>query len=167
MKDLSVEDRLFYFERNFFTLDGLWFIETENETDFETALRIDLAVWLRLFKIIYKRIEKYLGITAKDVKDIIDILAFRWTCEKWDYEIEKSEPTEGKISIKSCPWNDKMARNPERKELIPQICKEVCMHIYDDAIRSLNPDIEVIRNQVIGLGDPVCSFEFKLSKTSS
>ena len=42
MKDVSIEDKLFYFERNFFTLDGLFVVEIENQTDFEMALKIDL-----------------------------------------------------------------------------------------------------------------------------
>ena len=31
IKNLSVTDKLFYFEKNFRTLDGLWVIETEKE----------------------------------------------------------------------------------------------------------------------------------------
>ena len=51
MKKVSKKDKLFYFERNFFTLDGLWMLETENEVGWDTALKIDQAVWDKLLKI--------------------------------------------------------------------------------------------------------------------
>ena len=89
MKKVSEKDKLFYFEKNFFTLDGLWIIEAENFTDFETALEIDKAVWQRLIPIVFRRIKKYLRIETNTIKDIIDILSFRWSCEGWEYEVLK------------------------------------------------------------------------------
>ena len=44
MKEVSNKDKLFYFERNFFTLDGLRMLETESEVGWDTALKIDKAV---------------------------------------------------------------------------------------------------------------------------
>ncbi|MFX0136422.1 MAG: DUF6125 family protein, partial [Candidatus Hodarchaeota archaeon] len=76
MKKVSKEDKLFYFERNFFTLDGLWAIETEKETNWETALKIDVAVWKKLLKIIIRRIKKYLKIETNTLTDLVEILTF-------------------------------------------------------------------------------------------
>ncbi|MHA1343947.1 MAG: DUF6125 family protein [Promethearchaeota archaeon] len=84
MRKVSLEDKLFYFERNFFTLDGLWMIETEAETDWTTALKIDLEVWKKLLKIIIRRIRKYLEIKTNTIKDLLNILTFRWTVENWE-----------------------------------------------------------------------------------
>ncbi len=77
MMDVSIEDKLFYFERNFVSLDGLWMLETEIHTDFETALKIDLNVWQRLLKIIFRRIKKYLNIETNTIQDMVEILSFR------------------------------------------------------------------------------------------
>jgi len=33
MRELTTQDKLFFFEKHFFTLDGLWMIEAENIAD--------------------------------------------------------------------------------------------------------------------------------------
>ena len=165
MKELNCEDRRFYYEKNFFTLDGLWIIETENETDFETALKIDLLVWRKLLKIIYKRIAKYIKADTSRVDHIIDIMAFRWTCENWEFDIPSSDENEGEIIIKKCPYREIMERNPDRKPLIPRICNEICKPIYKEAIHSLNPEVQVIREKFQGLSDPICDFTLKVNYT--
>lgn len=162
MKKLSKDDKLFYFERNFFTLDGLWIIETENETDFETSLKIDLAVWKRFFTIAYRRIKKYLKKTTTNVDDVIDILAFRWSCEGWDYEIVESSPEKGRVIVKTCPYHEIMTRNEERHDAIPRICKDVCNPLYETAIKALNPSMKLVRTKRKGLGDEICDFNLTL-----
>ncbi|MBY9004542.1 MAG: hypothetical protein KGD73_11255, partial [Candidatus Lokiarchaeota archaeon] len=83
MKELTVKDKLFFFEKQFFTLDGLWMILAEEKTDWNTALEIDLKVWLKLLKIIIRRLKKYLNITSSDIIDLLEILTFRWSVEGW------------------------------------------------------------------------------------
>ena len=71
MRNLRLEDKLFFFERSFFSLDGLWMIETEKETNWKVALKIDLAVWKKLLKIIIRRLTKYLKIETNNLNDLI------------------------------------------------------------------------------------------------
>ena len=61
-REVSKDDKLFYFGKHFFTLDGLWMIETEEETNWETALKIDTKVWIKLLRIIIRRIKRRLNI---------------------------------------------------------------------------------------------------------
>ena len=159
MRELSKDDRLFYFEKNWFTLDGLWIIETEKATDFETALNIDLAVWKELFTIIYRRIKAYLKTDATTMENVLDILAFRWTCEGWGFETDLIDETHGRVAIHKCPYKEVMSRNPERVDVIPRICKDICIPIYEDAIAAINPAVHVTRNQFMGLGDEACDFD--------
>ncbi|GAG70099.1 unnamed protein product [marine sediment metagenome] len=162
MKDVSIEDKLFYFERNFFTLDGLFVVEIENQTDFETALKIDLMVWQKFLNIILGRIKRYLSIKSDSIKDLVEILSFRWSCEGWEYEIVKNEEKEADIEIKKCPYKAMMDRNEERHHLISQICKKICIPLYKSAIESFNPKIQLKRDKFMGLGDNICQFHFKL-----
>jgi len=162
MRELSKDDRLFYFEKNWFTLDGLWIIETEKATDFETALNIDLTVWKELFKIIYRRIKNYLKTDAATMEDVLDILAFRWTCEGWTFRTEVFDDCHGKATIEKCPYKEIMSRNPERIDAIPRICKNICIPIYEDAIAAINPAVNVTRSQFMGLGDETCDFDLLL-----
>ncbi|MBN2152097.1 MAG: L-2-amino-thiazoline-4-carboxylic acid hydrolase [Candidatus Lokiarchaeota archaeon] len=164
MKELTTDDRLFYFERNWFTLDGLWIIEVEKATNFETALAVDLAVWERLFKIVYRRIKEYLKADTGTVAGIVDVLAFRWSCEEWEYAVEQPSPHEARVSIRKCPYNEMMKRNADRKAVIPRICKDICIPIYEAAVASLNPAVRLCRTKFMGLGDDVCSFELTLEQ---
>lgn len=164
MRKVSAEDRLFYFEQNFFTLDGLWMIETEKEVNWETALKIDKAVWSNLLKIIFRRLKKYLKINTNNLNDLIEILSFRWSVEGWEYNIIKNEVNESKIEINKCPYMSMMDRNPERQEKIPLICKKMCIPFYKEIVEDFNSDIQMERSNFMGLGDNICDFHFKTTE---
>ncbi len=159
-KKITLEDKLFYFEKSFFTLDGLWMIETENEVDWETALKIDTKVWIRLLKIIIRRLKKHLNIESNTLSDLIEILTFRWSVENWDYEVIKNEREEAVIQINTCPYKSIMDRNPERQSRVPLICKDMCIPFYEAIVKDFNPSLKLERNQFMGLGDDICNFKF-------
>ena len=159
MKKVSNEDKLFYFEKHFFTLDGLWMIETEEELDWETALKIDTKVWIRLLKIIIRRLRNYLNIETNTLSDLIEILTFRWSVENWDYEVVKNEKEEAIIQINTCPYKSIMDRNPERQSRVPLICKDMCIPFYETIVKDFNPELKVERNKFMGLGDKICNFK--------
>ena len=164
MKKISDKDKLFYFERNFFTLDGLWMLETENEIGWETALKIDRVVWDKLLKIIIRRIKKYLKIDTNTLKDIIEILTFRWSVEGWKYIIKKDEENEALIEISECPYKSIMDRNPDRHDKIKSICKDMCDIFYEKIVRDFNSKIVLKRTKFLGLGNNNCDFHFYLIK---
>ncbi|MHA1335151.1 MAG: DUF6125 family protein [Promethearchaeota archaeon] len=160
MRKITEKDKLFYFERNFFTLDGLWMIETEKETNWDTALKIDLAVWKSLLKIIIRRIKRYLHIETNMLKDLIDVLTFRWAVEGWNYEIKENSDNKAVILIKKCPYKEIMERNPERRDKIPLICKDMCIPFYEAVVKDFNPQIRLDRTEFLGLGGILCNFKF-------
>ncbi|TKJ24321.1 MAG: hypothetical protein CEE43_01145, partial [Promethearchaeota archaeon Loki_b32] len=108
MRKITDADKLFYFEKNFFTMDGLWMLETEKEVGWNTALKIDRAVWIRLMKIIFKRIKKYLKVETNSLSDLIDIITFRWSVEGWKYSFNQISESEIKIEIYECPYKSIM-----------------------------------------------------------
>ncbi len=164
MRKVSKDDKLFFFERSFFTLDGLWIIEVENETDWDTALKVDVIVWQRLYKIIFRRIKTYLNIQTNTIKDLIEILSFCWSCEGYKYEIIKNEVEEAILQITECPYKSAMDRNPERHERIKAICIDMCIPFYEPALKDFNPKIHLDRKQFLGVGDAICDFHFTLEE---
>jgi len=164
MKKVSKEDKLFYFERNFFTLDGLWMLETENEVGWDTALKIDKAVWDKLLKIIIRRIKKYLKIDTNTLQDLIEILTFRWSVEGWKYNILIDEENEVLIEINECPYKSIMDRNPDRHDKIESICKDMCLPFYEKIVRDFNSKIALKRTKYLGLGNNKCDFHFYITK---
>jgi hypothetical protein len=162
MKKVTDADKLFYFEKNFFTMDGVWMLETEKEVGWNTALEIDKAVWIRLMKIIFRRIKKYLNINSNKLSDLVEIITFRWSIENWKYTVNHISDSEVIIKINECPYKAIMDRNLDRQDRIPLICKNMCFPFYKAAFEEFNPKIKFEKNSSMGLGDDYCDFSFKL-----
>ena len=162
MRELTTKDKLFFFEKHFFTLDGLWMIEAENIADWDTALEIDLIVWKKLLKIVFRRIKKHLNITGNTTGELVKILTFRWAVEGWDLKVENLKNNEVYIEIQNCPYKSAMDRNPERQDKIPLICNNMCKPFYKNIISNFNSEIELKRNNFMGLGGKNCDFHFIL-----
>ena len=162
MRKITDVDKLFYFEKNFFTMDGLWMLETEKEVGWNIALKIDRAVWIRLMKIIFRRIKKYLRLETNNLSDLIEIITFRWSVEGWKYLVNHISESEVIIEIKECPYKAIMDRNPNRQDRISLICKNMCFPFYKMAFEEFNPKIKFERNKFMGVGDNYCDFCFKL-----
>ncbi|MHA1727242.1 MAG: DUF6125 family protein [Promethearchaeota archaeon] len=159
MKKVTDADKLFYYERNFFTLDGIWMIETEKKIGWDKALYIDTIVWIRLLKIIIRRIKKYLNIKTNSLKNLAEILTFRWSIEGWEYERGESEKKNQILFIvKKCPYKATMDRNEQRHDKIPFICKNMCTPMYKAVVEDFNPKIKLVRKKSMGLGDEYCDF---------
>lgn len=161
MRTITDADKIFYFEKSFFTMDGLWMLETEKEVGWDTALKIDKAVWIRLMNITFRRIKKYLNIDNNNLNDLIEILTFRWSIEGWKYSINQDSEFEAVIEINECPYKAIMDRNPERREKISLICKDMCIPFYNAVLEDFNPKIKLERSKFMGLGDNVCHFHFR------
>lgn len=162
MREVSDADKLFYYSRFFTTLDGLWMLEIEKEIGWDRALKIDVAVWTRLFKLILRRLKKYLNIETNTLNDLVEILTFRWSIEGWKYNINRISESEVIIEVTQCPYKGPMERNPDRRDKIPLICKGMCFPFYHAAFKDFNPEIEFTREKAMGLGDDICTFHFKL-----
>ncbi|MHA2288090.1 MAG: DUF6125 family protein, partial [Promethearchaeota archaeon] len=130
MEKVSQDDRLFFFGKSFFTLDGLWMIETEEMTNWETALKLDVIVWKKLLNVVIRRLKKYLQLEKNDLRNLLDILTFRWSIEGWQYRVLQHENRKVKVVIDQCPYKATMDRNPERTEKQTLICKNMCIPFY-------------------------------------
>jgi hypothetical protein len=165
MRELSNADKLFFFERSFFTLDGLWMIEIEEMTNWETALKLDLIVWKEVLKIVIRRLKKYLKLDKYDLNTLIDILTFRWSIEGWGYRVLEHEHDKVKIIINHCPYKGAMDRNPERTEKQPLICRGMCIPLYKSVSKEFNKKISLSRPSSMGVGDNYCDFLFSYEET--
>lgn len=163
MRKVTDTDKLFYFERNFVTLDGLWMLETEKVVGWDKALEIDNTVWIRLLKIIVRRIKNYLRIETNTLSDLVEIITFRWSIESWDYTLNEISDSDIIIEINRCPYKSSMDRNESRHDKIPLICKNMCKIIYTQLTEDFNPKIRLEKNKSMGLGDSFCEFHFKQS----
>ncbi|TFF86036.1 MAG: hypothetical protein EU517_01000 [Promethearchaeota archaeon] len=159
MKHIARKDKLFLLERSFFTLDGLWMIKLEDATNWNTALKIDSNVWGALLEVIIRRLKNYLNLRQNSLENLLRILTFRWTAERWKFQLRIQEDGY-KVVVEDCPYNSAMARNPERRSKIPLICRDMCIPFYKEVIQKYNPLISLKREKFMGLGDEVCTFLF-------
>lgn len=166
MREINQDDKLFFFEKSFFTLDGLWMIETEEMTNWETALKIDIIVWKELLKVIIRRLKKYLQFEKNDLTTLVEILTFRWSIEGWEYEIVRRKDNNASIIVNQCPYKATMDRNPERTEKQKLICKDMCIPFYKSVIKDFSDNIEIERTSYMGLGNNYCDFSFSYKDQS-
>ncbi|MBY8981141.1 MAG: L-2-amino-thiazoline-4-carboxylic acid hydrolase [Candidatus Lokiarchaeota archaeon] len=166
MREVNQDDKLFFFERSFITLDGLWMIETEEMTNWEVALKIDVIVWKKLLKVIIRRLKKYLRLEKNDLTNLIKILTFRWSIEGWKYSIIQQDAGKVKILVNQCPYKSAMDRNPERREKQSLICKNMCIPFYKAITKDYNKNIDLERTRYMGLGDDYCDFTFSFDSKS-
>jgi hypothetical protein len=160
---VSNEDKLFYFERNFRTLDGLWVIETEKELGWETTLQLDILVWQELYKIMFRRVINRLKILDNSLNSLVKILSFIWNCEGNLHEIQAINEDQVIMKITKCPYIESMERNPERGKYIPSICEILCSNYLSPVINDFNPRISISKRSSIGLGSVSCDFIFEYS----
>lgn len=163
ISNLSNDDKLFYFERNFRTLDGLWAIETEKEIGWENTLQLDTLVWQDLYKIMFRRVIKRLKIQNNSLNSIVEILSFIWNCEGNFHEIQVINETQVILKITKCPYIDMMERNPERRNYIPSICEKMCSNYLTPVINDFNPRVNISKRSSIGMGAVSCDFILEYS----
>ncbi|TFG02438.1 MAG: hypothetical protein EU542_04990 [Promethearchaeota archaeon] len=163
LTSLTEDNKLFYFEKNFRTLDGLWVVETEKELGWETTLRLDILVWQELYKIMFRRVIKYLKIPDNSITSLVKILSFIWNCEGNTHEIQHINEDQVIMKIIECPYIESMERNPERHKHISAICERMCSKYLIPVINDFNPKIGISKRSSIGLGAKSCDFILEYS----
>jgi len=163
MRILTQKDKLFLLQRSFFTLDGLWMIKIEEISNWDIALKIDSKVWEILLKIIIRRLKKYLDLQGNSLENLLRILTFRWSAEGWEFRVSPQNECY-RIEINNCPYKSAMERNPERRDKIPLICRNMCIPFYEEIVNTYNPLIKLKRDKFMGLGDDLCSFNFSFQE---
>ena len=92
-------------------IDGLWFLEIENEFGFEKAFEIDLGVWKKYGPIIIRRIIKMLSITDNDLDSFIRILEILCEIDGTRFTIKEKSHDKALILINHCPWYENLKRS--------------------------------------------------------
>jgi len=113
-----------YFQKCFFSVDGLWFLKLEEALGFEKALEIDLEVWKILPKIQARTIKKLLGL-PDSLLGLQIAIAFKCTAEGFKFSILPDGQHSFSLEIDECPWV-RMISGAGRKHLLPAIADAIC-----------------------------------------
>ena len=92
MRELTDAQKAEYFRRSYTSVDGLWFMKTEELHSFEEALKIDHKVWSIFPKIQARTLMKMLN-AEKGIAGLGRCLAAKHSMERFRFEIETALPS--------------------------------------------------------------------------
>jgi len=127
MRTLTDQQAAAYFHRCYTTVDGLWFLKTEEKHGFDTALELDARVWEVLPKI-QARLLKSMLQAPSGIDGLLDCLTTRLALEGFEFEITKHD-TGFELSVSRCPWHDLMVKSG-RAHLSPKVGRRICLAEY-------------------------------------
>jgi hypothetical protein len=122
-------------------LDGHWFLEIEKQFGFETAYKIDEAVWLKYTQKETKRLKEFLKIekpTIELIKQLMSMTLFAQNL-KFDFETFKDKPKLLRIVVTDCKSYKGMETVKRPKEQITKICEGIGMAYFKIMIDELVP----------------------------
>ena len=132
-------DLLFMYLRNYWAVDGLYFLGIEEKYGSDGATEIDKKVWNIMGKIEARMIKKEMGIDGKDILSILQ--ALRITGWALDLEYKEIEVHENKALIRNT--NCRVQNTRIKKGLSEFPCKSVRWGFLKSFEEEFNPEIDV------------------------
>jgi len=142
--------------RSFFAVDGLWFVNLEKRSSFETALKLDQAVWKSMAKIQARKCLELTG-SEKDLRGLGDCLDLKFRSEGWEYDMSHARDAL-EVQVKSCPWLRILERSG-RGEMEPVIANAICKLEYTTWAEEFGGGIHFSHSAGSSLG--TCSLTFR------
>jgi len=161
MSEYSDEKLKEYFKRSYFAVDGLWFMKTEEEYDFDTALEMDRKVWMILPKIQARKARELLKIKGNGIEELFKALDLKLSAEEYEFHIDRLDKKKGVLEITSCPWI-KLLKNSDRGHLCELISGVICSTEFGVWASEFGKDIifEQERGECLAKGH--CKLIFRL-----
>jgi hypothetical protein len=132
-------DFIFMHLRNLWTVDGLYFLNIEDQWGTEKATEVDRRVWEVMGKIEARRLKNLLQITGSDVASMMKALLLSgWALDLEDKDVEVGEKR-GIIRVTQC----RVQTTRIAKGLGEFPCKSVRWGFLQSFAREFNPDIVV------------------------
>ncbi len=149
-----------FFKKSYTSVDGLWFMKTEELFGFEKTLKIDEKVWQILPKI-QARMLKPMSDSEDMLFALIECLTTKMSLEGFSFKIEDNIENKGKFSIiiDDCPWYNLMKKS-NRAELSGKFWAVICDGEYRVWTKEFSENISFELGQRICGGCDVCILNF-------
>jgi hypothetical protein len=113
-----------YLRRSYQAVDGLWFMQAENATDFDTALEVDRRVWEIAAKIQAREARRLLKCEGTTPQELERCLALKFAAD--GHDCESRVDAEGvRVLIHRCPWQQLLEKS-KRLHLAERIAHAIC-----------------------------------------
>ena len=136
-------------------IDGLWFLEVENELGFQKAFEIDLGVWKKYGPVMIKRITKMLAITDNGLDSFLRIFEVLCDIDGTRFTVRDQSESAAVLVIDHCPWHENLKRS-KRENLVR--CDVVDKTVFPEWIQSFNPDMRIELYKSIPGGHERCEW---------
>jgi hypothetical protein len=115
MSELTQEQIAAYYHRSYKTVDGLWFVKTEEKFGFETAMDIDTEVWKVIPKIQARMLQSILNLD-KGMEALKLCFSKKLELDGFKFNTEPLPNNPGfLVKISSCPWYELRVKSGREK----------------------------------------------------
>ena len=135
-------DLIFLHLRNYWAVDGLYFLGIEEKYGTQGANEIDKNVWKVMGKIEARKIQNEIGIQGKEINTVID--ALRLSGWALDLEYKEIEINDKKAIIRN--RNCRVQNTRVKKGMSEFPCKNVRLGFLESFVKEFNPEIKIICN---------------------
>jgi hypothetical protein len=159
----KISDFIFLHLRNMWAVDGLYYLNIEEEFGMESATEIDRKVWAVMGKIEASKIKELFEIKDNDISSLMKALQYSgWALDLEDKDII-IQPDKGILRNIKC----RVQNTRIKKDLKEFGCKPVRFGFLKAFAKEFNPEIEVkckVCPPDIHPDDLWCEWEFTLKK---
>lgn len=142
MKNIFTEAQIADFLRkSYITVDGLWFVKTEELKSFDDAIELDVTVWEVMAKIQARKARALLGITGNSIEDLARAFQLKLSAEEFDFDTDIT-PDNVKFTIRTCPWYEIM-KSSNRLHISEIITNRICVMEFSGWANEFSPDIKL------------------------
>ena len=159
MAEINDYIRSRFFKRSYEAIDGLWFMKTEDDSDFEHALEIDKKVWEVVPKIQARTLRALLEIGGDGLPALAEALGAKAELDEADVELEIAGGSCLRVTVRECPWFRLMQKS-KREHLAARVGEVICGTEYPAWGREFGVNgLFEIKSQICD-GSEYCIFEY-------
>lgn len=148
-----------YFHRSYKAVDGLWFMKLEELADFDTALRIDTAVWQVMPKIQARKLKELLASDGQ-APSLLECFTAKLELDGFTFTTQTDADGPGfTVSISRCPWYELMAKSG-RAHLADRIGQQICNAEYSVWAAEFGSELTCTIEPRICANHPCCKVRF-------
>jgi len=151
-----------YFQRIFETIDGLWFMKVEEDTDFERALDIDRRVWEIVPKIQARTLRTLLEIDGDGIGPLRRGLEAKFELEHYAAEFEEDGGAL-RVKVRKCPWYALMLKSG-RESLAGRVGEVICGTEYPVWLKEFGVEGEFRLETLLCSGADCCIMRFSVNE---
>ena len=160
MISLKKEEAIEYLYKSYTSVDGLWFMKTEELFGFEKALEIDKRVWEVLPKIQARFLKSKTGQT-EGLDALFKCFKLKLKYDGFQFKAKKNKSNLEFIILK-CPWYDILIKS-KRENISKKIGSAICKTEYGVWAKEFGAKINLVSSEQLCSGCSCCRISYNIS----